>query len=411
MRNKRGLNNVLSTDRKTLYVVLSIVMVSVLTLTVVYAALSTILQINGQAEVSAANWDIHLDNVVLNSSSATTTAPTITDPKTATFSTTLTTPGDFYEFTIDVVNNGSIDAMIDSITKTPELTDTQKKYLNYIVEYQNGEAITTKQIVSKNSYVRLLVKVEFRKDISASDLPTTSETLNLSFTVNYTQADENGTNVTDNGVKKSLDIISGDLNTVGSEVAIGDEHFYIISNTDGEITMLAKYNLEVGNVCTSSSSCTLIENPSGIQDSEMIGYPPDASYPRYGTTAFSSTNYWYDGSALKSEYGTSYPAYVYDSNSTLYNYVENYKSHLEGLGAVIEEARLIKKEELEALGCSRSSYSCSTALSWVYGTSYWSGAAYDSNNVWFVSSKGGVGYFTDSYDFVYGVRPVIVLKS
>ena len=36
------------------------------------------------------------------------------------------------------------------------------------------------------------------------------------------------------GVKKVLDIISGDLNTVGSEVAIGDEHFYIISNTDGE---------------------------------------------------------------------------------------------------------------------------------------------------------------------------------
>ena len=90
MRNKRGLNNILSTDRKTLYMVLSIVMVSVLTLTVVYAALSTTLQINGQAEVTAANWDIHLDNVVLNSSSATTTAPTITNSTTATFSTTLT---------------------------------------------------------------------------------------------------------------------------------------------------------------------------------------------------------------------------------------------------------------------------------------------------------------------------------
>ena len=34
MRNKRGLNNILSTDRKTLYIILSIVMVSVLTLTV-----------------------------------------------------------------------------------------------------------------------------------------------------------------------------------------------------------------------------------------------------------------------------------------------------------------------------------------------------------------------------------------
>ena len=323
MKNRVGLNKFLSRDRKTLYMLLSVVMISVLTLTVVYAALSTTLNINGNAEVSAANWDIHLDNVVLNSNSATTTAPTITDSKTATFSTTLTTPGDFYEFTIDVVNNGSIDAMIDSVTKTPELSDTQKKYLNYIVEYQNGESITTKQLVSKNSYVRLKVKVEFRKDLTASDLPSTSETLDLAFTVNYTQADETGTNVTDNGVKKVLDIVSGDLQTVGSEVAIGDEHFYIISNTDGEIAMLSKYNLYVGNECTSasSSSCTPYgEDATGIQDSTMRGWVSGQSV-RNGTTKFSNTNYWLSTVS-------TYPAYVYDSNSTLYNYVESYRTYL-----------------------------------------------------------------------------------
>ena len=75
------------------------------------------------------------------------------------------------------MNNGSIDAMIDGVTKTPTLTETQAKYLNYIVEYQNGEAINTKQLVSKNSFVRLKVRVEFRKDLTASDLPSTSETL------------------------------------------------------------------------------------------------------------------------------------------------------------------------------------------------------------------------------------------
>ncbi len=75
--------------------------------------------------------------------------------------------------------------------------------------------------------------------------------------------------------------------------------------------MLAKYNLEVGNVCTSSSSCTLIENPSGIQDATMIGRPSDNSYPRYGTTVFSSTNYW--SSTVK-----TYPSYVYDENSYHY---------------------------------------------------------------------------------------------
>ena len=126
MKNKRGLNNVLSTDRKTLYMILGIVMVSVLTLTVVYAALSTTLNINGNAEVSAVNWDIYLDNVQLNSGSATTNVPTITDKTTASFTTTLTKPGDFYEFTIDVVNDGSVDAMIDSVAKTPKLSDTQK---------------------------------------------------------------------------------------------------------------------------------------------------------------------------------------------------------------------------------------------------------------------------------------------
>ena len=210
-------------DRKVLYMILGIVMISVLTLTVVYATLSTTLNINGTADISSASWDIHLDNVQLNSRSATTTAPSITNSTTAIFSTTLTKPGDFYEFTIDVVNDGSIDAMIDSVTKTPTLTEAQAKYLNYIVEYQNGEPINNKQLVAKNSFVRLKVKLEFRKDISASDIPTTSETLNLSFTVNYVQADTTGTNVTDNGVKKAYEVISGDGTQVGDEICIGEE--------------------------------------------------------------------------------------------------------------------------------------------------------------------------------------------
>lgn len=135
MRNRTNINSFFYLNRKVLYTVLGILMASVLTLTVVYAALSTTLNINGNAEVTAASWDIYLDNVMLNSGSATSNIPTIIDKITATFSTTLTKPGDYYMFMIDVVNNGSIDAMINSITKTPELSDTQKKYLNYIVEY------------------------------------------------------------------------------------------------------------------------------------------------------------------------------------------------------------------------------------------------------------------------------------
>ena len=385
MRSRGSLNNFLSNDRKTLYIILSIVMISVLTLTVVYAALSTTLNITGNAEVTAASWDIYLDNVQLNSNSSTSNIPTISDKTTASFSTTLSEPGDFYEFTIDVVNNGSIDAMIDSVTKTPTLTEAQAKYLNYTVEYENGESINTKQLVSKNSFVRIKVKIGFRTDISSSDIPKTSETLNLSFKVNYTQSDETGVNVKDDGVKKSLDIISGDLETVGSEVAIGDERFYVMSNSNGQVKMLAKNNITLETTPKQSSSNS--------------------------TVKFSTTNYWFNGTSLKSQYGTSYPTYVYDSNSNIYNYIENYKIYLESQGTEIEEAYLIKKEELEALGCSKSSvfFSCLTAPSWVYSTWHWTGTAYNDTYMFTVVDNGALEPYL--YSSTIGIRPVIVVKS
>ena len=67
---------------------------------------------------------------------------------------------------------------------------------------------------------------------------------------------------------------------------------------------------------------------TGKQDSSMIGYPSDKSYPRNGTILFSNTNYWYDGTKLKGEYGTSYPAYVYDDNASIKIYVDNYAEDL-----------------------------------------------------------------------------------
>ena len=115
---------------------------------------------------------------------------------------------------------------------------------------------------------------------------------------------------------------------------------------DTTVTMLAKYNLYVGG--ESNSSWTAYgEEATGKQDSNMLGYAPGQSV-RKGTMAFSSTYYW-------SSTVSSYPAYVYDSNSTLYSYVENYKTYLSTLGVTPSEARLITYEELTALGCSDSS--------------------------------------------------------
>ena len=394
----RRIKDFFSRDRKTLYMILSIVLISIFSLTIVYAALSVTLNIQGNAEVVASKWDIHLDNVKVTSGSVSGTDPSITSPTTATFSTTLNMPGDFYEFTIDVVNDGSIDAMIDSVTKEPALTTNQAKYLNYIIEYQNGESISTKQLVSKNSYVRLKVRVEYRKDITALDLPTTSETLNLSFTVNYVQSDASGSSVTDNGVEVPLmSVVSGNLDTVGSELCIKKECFYVISSDEDSVTMLAKYNLYVGGECN-NDWIAYGDEATGKQDSNMLGFVSGQTI-RKGTTKFSNTNYW-------SSTVSSYPAYVYDSNSTLYSYVENYKTYLSTLGVTPTEARLITKEELETLGCSGTS--CKSAPSWVYATTYWSGLA-TSDYVWSVYSIGSFDIDSYSNTNSYGCRPVIVI--
>ena len=208
-------------NKKNKFIIM--VFILMLCITIGYAALNRTLNINGRSNISKNTWNIHFDNIVTtNGSVEAVKIPTIENSTSVDFEVALNLPGDFYEFTVDVVNNGTIDAMIESIEKTPVLTEKQEKYLNYIIEYENGEEVTTKQLVEKESFVRLKVKVELRKDIDPSDLPDVGDVLYLGFTVNYQQADNTGVSVKDNGIKVKP-VASGDINEIGTIVTIGDQ--------------------------------------------------------------------------------------------------------------------------------------------------------------------------------------------
>ena len=377
-------------NRRMLSIVLCIVLICTFTLSIAYAALSAVLTINGNAEVVASNWNIHLDNPRVTNGSVTKTLPVISG-NTMTFSSSLVDPGDFYEFTVDVVNDGTIDAMIDSVSVTPTLTDSQKKYLRYEVTYQNGESISSKQTLRKGSSMPIKVRVEFRSDIPVSDLPSTATSLNHKVTLIYSQSDGTGSSVIDDGVYNPF--------KVGNELCLGEECFYVISSDETTVTMLAKYNLYVGGEYNGSWTA-YGEEATGKQDLNMIGYSSKGK-PYKGTTKFSNTNYW-------SSTVSSYPSYVYNENSLLYSYVENYKTYLSTLGVTPIEARLITYEELTDLRCSGTK--CTSAPSWVYATTYWSGSARSSNSVWYVYSRGNFirsGY-SDSNSC--GCRPVITIS-
>ena len=210
-----------------------------------------------------------------------------------------------------------------------------------------------------------------------------------------------------------VSIVSGDGTKVGDEIKIGEEHFYVISNDGTNVSLLAKYNLEVGKRYTKefgSWQLVEIDNASGLQNEKALGFVSGAT-EYYGVLPFSSTNYWYSN-GLKSEYGTSYPAYVYDDNASIKTYVENYAVYLEGLGLTIEEARLIKQEELVGLGCDASKITCTTSqYDWVYTTTYWSGSADNNYGLLRVISSGTFFNNNYNYDLNNGVRPVIVIPA
>ena len=187
-------------NRKHLSIILCVIVILVFTLTIAYAALSAVLTINGSAEVVASNWDIHLENATVRNGSVVTTLPTITNGTTATFNVSLSKPGDYYEFNIRLVNDGTLDAMVESITKS-SLTDEQSKYFNYYIGYESGESINTRQLLAANDYLVLRVRVEYRNDITAEDLPSTTQVINSSFSVNYVASDGiNTTTIENNGV-------------------------------------------------------------------------------------------------------------------------------------------------------------------------------------------------------------------
>lgn len=172
-----------------------IFLVLLLAISIGYAFIATTLKINGTSNVKGARWNVYWDNVQIKQGSVTTTEQNkarITDAaKTQVeYSIELSEPGDFYEFTVDAVNDGSLDAMIDTITDNG-LTSRQKEYINYSVKYTDGSAVKENDKLTAHTRDTYVVRLEYRTDIDSSKLPEETETIDLTFEVKYIQANNN----------------------------------------------------------------------------------------------------------------------------------------------------------------------------------------------------------------------------
>ena len=179
-----------------------IAVVLLLFISIGYAALSTTLTINGTANIDSNSWLVYFTNVQVTDGSKTpVTAPSTNGTSTTslTWEVNLDTPGDFYEYYVDVKNDGTIDAMIGSLSNT-SLTANQAKYLRYSVTYFDGAEIEQYDKLEVGDTATLKVRVEYRTDINPEDLPNAPSVVELTYSSNYVQADGNAKDRNRNGI-------------------------------------------------------------------------------------------------------------------------------------------------------------------------------------------------------------------
>lgn len=134
------------------------------------------------------NWDIRFENIVVSNDSVTAIEDAyILETKTeVVYSINLKNPGEFYEFTVDVVNRGSVDAKLYEIIDNG-LTNEEIRYLDYDVKYEDGTSIKIGDSLASGQKEKIKVTVKFKYDLEASDLPNQDKNLNLSYKLVYVE--------------------------------------------------------------------------------------------------------------------------------------------------------------------------------------------------------------------------------
>lgn len=177
---------------------ISLLIIIFLSISIGYAYITSNLSIAGNTEVSANTWNIHFNNINITEGSVSEVTPTTIDPTNSTklnYSIKLKKPGDFFEYTVDVVNSGTLNAMIDSYEATMNdtlLPDNLPPYLQYSITYLDGSDLEKNYILASNQTETIKYRIEYKTNVATEDLPTENTNLSFSLEINFIQANSDG---------------------------------------------------------------------------------------------------------------------------------------------------------------------------------------------------------------------------
>lgn len=170
-----------------------IVLLIFLLISIGYALLSSTLGIPGQTTVGKSTWDIHFENISDTSKKVQVLMPATIQGNTTDvrYQINLLEPGSYYEFDVDIKNAGTIDAKIENEPAILGISQEQATYTNYTVTYKNGSKLKIGDVIKAGETQTITVRIEIKDDLTAEQLPSSYQSLNLTLDLDYVQSSNN----------------------------------------------------------------------------------------------------------------------------------------------------------------------------------------------------------------------------
>ena len=178
-------------SKRKLHINKKVIAILAIFLSVGFAYITSAVNIGGVFTVFSSTYDVHFENLQVTEGSVEANTPIIDSENTEVSATVkFNNPGDYYEFTVDAVNAGDIDAMINTVSDI-ELTENQEKYIDYTVTYADGEEPIKYHQLNSGDRCTFKVKASFKEDIETEDLPVDGDNVEVVLDTNYVKADSN----------------------------------------------------------------------------------------------------------------------------------------------------------------------------------------------------------------------------
>ena len=268
-----------------------LILILVLAISVGFALLSSTLSINGTAGINKNTWSIHWDSDSIHETEGGVTATmpaqvTDTEEKNIDFAVDLELPGDYYEFTADAINDGTIDGQVETIRitfyeedgVTPIEEGDLPSDIIYSIKHADGSEIEENEVITANGgTIGYKFRVEFDKN--STSLPGTIVVKPKTEIVPVQKPEE-----TTQPEKTPMDLITGrlcfngnlpsdfwnDFDETTIETTTVDEKTYVNMKS---IVKVGKYLYDKGVYTTYTQTGPTIVFPNGIKSIALPNSP------------------------------------------------------------------------------------------------------------------------------------------